>query len=144
MNTNNPYNLERFLEAQGDIYERVLDELRRGQKSSHWMWFIFPQIRGLGHTETSIFFSISSLQEARAYLEHPVLGPRLFHCCELLLQVEGKFASQIFSSPDDLKLRSSMTLFGQASEENALFKEVLRRYFDGSSDPRTLEMLRMK
>jgi uncharacterized protein (DUF1810 family) len=139
-----PYNLDRFLEAQSGIYERVLDELRRGQKSSHWMWFIFPQIRGLGHTETSIFFAISSLPEAKAYLEHPVLGPRLRECCDLVMRIEGRSASQIFGSPDDLKLRASMTLFAQAFEENTMFKKVLQHYFDGRFDPRTLELLGIK
>jgi uncharacterized protein (DUF1810 family) len=137
-----PYNLDRFLEAQSGIYERVLDELRRGQKSSHWMWFIFPQMRGLGRTETSVFFSISSLAEAKAYLEHPVLGPRLRECCELLLQLEGKSASQIFGSPDDLKLRSSMTLFAAIDFESAVFQSVLNQYFEGKPDPRALELLR--
>jgi len=144
MKMRDPYNLDRFLEAQSGVYDRVLEELRRGQKSSHWMWFIFPQIRGLGHTETSIFFAISSLPEAKAYLEHPVLGPRLRECCELLLQLEGKSASQIFGSPDDLKLRSSMTLFAQADAQSALFQSVLTRYFEGVADPRTLELLKVE
>lgn len=144
MNSSDPYNLNRFLDAQNGIYERVTSELRAGQKSSHWMWFIFPQIRGLGHTETSIFFAISSFQEAEAYLEHPMLGPRLRECCELLMQIEGRSISQIFGSPDDLKLRSSMTLFAQTSGQNALFKDVLQRYFDGRVDPRTLELLGAK
>ena len=119
----------------------MTNELRAGQKSSHWMWFIFPQIRGLGHTETSIFFAISSLQEAEAYFKHPVLGPRLRECCDLVLQIDGKSAGQIFGSPDDLKLRSSMTLFAHATEQNAPFKDVLQRYFEGNFDPRTLELL---
>jgi uncharacterized protein (DUF1810 family) len=138
-----PYNLDRFLEAQSGIYERVLDELRRGQKSSHWMWFIFPQIRGLGRTETSVFFAISSLAEARAYLEHPVLGPRLRECCELLLQLEGKSASEMFGFPDDLKLRSSMTLFAQVEFESDVFQSVLNQCFEGEPDPRTLELLKL-
>jgi uncharacterized protein (DUF1810 family) len=141
MNISDPFNLKRFLDAQKGIYERVANELRAGQKSSHWMWFIFPQIRGLGHAETSIFFAISSLPEAEAYLEHPVLGPRLRECCELLMQIEGRSASQIFGSPDDLKLRSSMTLFANATEQNASFKDVLQRCFEGQFDQRTLELL---
>jgi uncharacterized protein (DUF1810 family) len=136
-----PFNLERFLEAQKTIYERVTTELRAGQKSSHWMWFIFPQIRGLGHTETSIFFSISSVPEAKAYLNHPVLGPRLRECCELLMQIEGRSASQIFGSPDDLKLRSSMTLFAQVTDRDSIFKRVVKRYFEGQLDQRTLDLL---
>jgi uncharacterized protein (DUF1810 family) len=144
MNSTDPYDLNRFIDAQNGIYERAINELGAGQKSSHWMWFIFPQVRGLGHTETSIFFAISSLQEAKAYLEHPVLGPRLRECCELLMQIDGRSISQIFGSPDDLKLRSSMTLFAQASEQNPLFKDVLQRYFDGRVDPRTLGLLRAR
>jgi len=144
MNNNDPHNLKRFLDAQNGIYDRARDELRSGRKSSHWMWFIFPQFRGLGHTETSIFFAISSLAEANAHVEHPVLGPRLNECSSLLLQVEGKSASQILGSPDDLKLRSSMTLFAQASPQVAVFKNVLDRYFEGKPDPRTLELLGVK
>ena len=141
LNNSDPYHLERFLDAQKGIYERVLEELRRGQKSSHWMWFIFPQVRGLGHTETSIFFAISGLPEAKAYLAHPVLGARLIECCELLLKVESKSASQIFGFPDDLKLKSSMTLFAQADNQGTLFKDVLAQYFEGKPDRRTLELL---
>jgi uncharacterized protein (DUF1810 family) len=136
-----PFNLERFLEAQKTVYERVTTELRAGRKSSHWMWFIFPQIRGLGHTETSIFFSISSVPEAKAYLNHPVLGPRLHECCELLMQIEGRSASQIFGSPDDLKLRSSMTLFAHVTDCDSIFKRVVKRYFEGQLDQRTLDLL---
>lgn len=141
MNKENPYNLDRFLDAQSGIYDRVAKELRAGQKTSHWMWFIFPQVRGLGHRETSIFFAISSLDEAVAYLQHPVLGSRLRECCHLLLQVEGKSANQIFGFPDDLKLKSSMTLFAQADTHSTLFQSVLGRYFEGNPDPRTLDLL---
>jgi uncharacterized protein (DUF1810 family) len=144
MNREDPYNLDRFLDAQSGIYELVANELRAGQKTSHWMWFIFPQVRGLGHTETSIFFAISSLDEASAYLAHPVLGPRLIECCELLLQVEGRSANQIFGFPDDLKLKSSMTLFAQAAGQDTLFQSVLNRYFEGNPDPRTLELLKLR
>jgi uncharacterized protein (DUF1810 family) len=136
------FDLNRFLEAQSGIYERVLEELRRGQKVGHWMWFIFPQVRGLGRTETSIFFSISSLDEARAYLQHAVLGTRLLECCDLLMQIEGKSASQIFGVPDDLKLKSSMTLYALAEARNIQFQSVLDHYFQGEPDSRTLELLR--
>ncbi|WP_263376167.1 DUF1810 domain-containing protein [Granulicella aggregans] len=144
MADDDPYKLKRFLDAQKGIYERVTSELRAGRKASHWMWFIFPQIRGLGHTETSILFAIASLPEAEAYLSHPVLGPRLHQCCELLMQIDGRSASQIFGSPDDLKLRSSMTLFAQADSKSALFQSVLNRYFQGTPDQRTLELLEAK
>lgn len=144
MNNSDPFHLERFLEAQNETYERVLEELRHGRKTSHWMWFIFPQIRGLGHTETSIFFAISSLGEARAYLEHPTLGPRLKECSGLLLQTDGKSASQIMGSPDDLKLMSSMTLFAEADTQDAPFQSVLDKYFEGKFDSRTLELLGIK
>ena len=110
-----PYNLERFVSAQEPIYRQVLSELRSGMKTSHWMWFIFPQIRGLGRSPVSIEYAISSREEAAAYLQHRVLGPRLKECTRLVLHVTGRSAEEIFGSPDDMKFRSSMTLFAQAS-----------------------------
>jgi uncharacterized protein (DUF1810 family) len=138
---NGPFRLERFLEAQKPVYAEVLDELRAGRKSSHWMWFIFPQIQGLGHSSTARYYAIGSLAEAAAYLAHPVLGPRLRECTRLANAVEGRSASRIFGFPDDLKFRSSMTLFARASQDNAEFLEALEKYFGGEPDPATLSRL---
>jgi len=136
-----PYNLERFLEAQNPIYEKVRSELRDGHKTSHWMWFVFPQIAGLGHSRLSEKFAISSLEEARAYLQHPVLGARLVACTELVLNTAGRTAEQIFGYPDDLKFRSSMTLFARAATDDPVFENAVRKYFGGEYDPLTLERL---
>lgn len=136
-----PFNLNRFLKAQEGVYQSVLSELKRGRKSSHWMWFIFPQMAGLGHSETSAFFGITGLEETVAYLQHPILGERLRTCCEILLSGHDKSASDIFGYPDDLKLRSSMTLFAKVSKSDSPFARVLSRYFDGKPDERTLELL---
>jgi len=136
-----PYNLQRFVEAQELIYARVLAELRAGNKRSHWMWFVFPQIAGLGHSETARRFAISSRAEAAAYLEHPILGSRLRECCRLATTVEGRSARQIFGSPDDLKFRSSLTLFAEAASDNAIFKTALQKYFGGEPDSLTLDKL---
>ena len=136
-----PYNLERFIEAQAPIYNRVLSELRAGMKTSHWMWFIFPQIRGLGQSPISVEYSISSREEARAYLEHPIPGPRLKECTGLVLRAEGRSIEKIFGSPDDLKFRSSMTLFSQVSQDDDVFTRALQKYFDGTPDRLTLERL---
>jgi len=133
--------LSRFLFAQEDVYDMALSELRRGRKETHWMWFIFPQIAGLGHSAMARRYAIRDIEEARAYLEHPVLGPRLVDCCQALLSLQGKTASQIFGDPDDLKLRSSMTLFALAGGPGSLFEEVLARYFGGGKDRLTLELL---
>jgi uncharacterized protein (DUF1810 family) len=131
--------LERFLDAQdsGRVYERALAELREGRKTSHWMWFVFPQIAGLGQSEMSRRYAIDSLDEARAYLDHPVLGPRLLECCEALLSHHGMSAEQILGGIDAIKLRSSMTLFARASPETQTFQQVLDRYFDGEADVAT-------
>jgi uncharacterized protein (DUF1810 family) len=141
-----PFELERFTRAQEGIFERALGELKTGQKRSHWMWFIFPQIAGLGQSSTSRRYAIRTLEEARRYLSHPVLGRRLRDCCESLLAVEGRSVSQIFGFPDDLKLKSSMTLFARASAESgdspSLFDRVLERFFGGERDGKTLEILR--
>jgi uncharacterized protein (DUF1810 family) len=136
-----PYNLDRFVEAQRGVYEQACAELRRGRKTGHWMWFIFPQIAGLGFSATSQHYAIQSLDETRAYLQHPTLGPRLREISEILLSINSKTAHDIFGSPDDMKLRSSMTLFAHATENNAVFLEVLRKYFNGVKDPKTVKLL---
>jgi uncharacterized protein (DUF1810 family) len=136
-----PYDLNRFVSAQEGVFEVALAELRRGQKRSHWMWFIFPQIAGLGSSSTSRKYAVKSLDEARAYLAHPVLGPRLLHCCQAILSVQGKSAAEIMGNPDDLKLRSSMTLFSMTKGPHPEFRQVIDRYFEGQMDPRTLDLL---
>jgi uncharacterized protein (DUF1810 family) len=141
---NDPFHLERFVEAQNPVYERVRAELRNGRKATHWMWFIFPQLRGLGRSSTAIEFGISSRQEAEAYLKHPVLGPRLIECTGLVNLVENRSISQIFSSPDDLKFRSSMSLFSSVAPQDSVFQafeDALEKYFGGVPDPLTLELL---
>jgi uncharacterized protein (DUF1810 family) len=136
-----PYNLQRFVNAQSRIYDQVCAELRAGRKKTHWIWFIFPQIKGLGHSEMASRFAISSLEEAQAYLEHPILGPRLRQCTELVNLVERRSIDLIFGYPDDLKFRSSMTLFAQAAGGNQVFTEALQKYFNGEPDSSTLERL---
>ena len=137
-----PFNLERFVEAQADVFPQVLAELGAGEKRSHWIWFIFPQMKGLGHSSLAEFYGIVSLAEAKAYARHPLLGPRLVECTRLVNQVEGRTIQEIFGYPDDLKFRSSMTLFARAAEECAEFNDALKKYFDGESDPLTAAMLR--
>lgn len=136
-----PFDLARFVEAQGPVIDTVRAELRRGAKQTHWMWFVFPQIAGLGRSATAARFAIHGLEEARAYLAHPVLGPRLRDCTALVNAVEGRSAHQIFGSPDDLKFHSSMTLFAQAADDPAPFRTALTRYFAGEPDPATLRLL---
>lgn len=136
-----PYDLDRFVTAQDRDYETVLGELRRGRKSSHWIWFIFPQIAGLGPSEMSRHFAIGSLDEARAYLAHPVLGARMRECARLILAIEGRTAEEILGSVDAMKLRSSMTLFHRAAPDEPKFGLVLDRYFDGAEDEATLARL---
>ena len=136
-----PYDLDRFVTAQDRDYETVLGELRRGRKSSHWIWFIFPQIAGLGYSSMSRHFAIGSLDEARAYLAHPVLGPRLRECAWLVLAVEGRSADEILGSIDAMKLRSSMTLFHRAAPGEPEFALVLDRYYDGVADQATDQLL---
>jgi uncharacterized protein (DUF1810 family) len=138
---NDPFDLERFVNAQGPVYGRVCGELRNGWKSSHWMWFIFPQLRGLGSSATAERFGISSRAEAEAYLAHPILGPRLRECTRLVHQIEGRSVEQIFGYPDDLKFRSSMTLFANVTSDNLVFINTLKKYFAGEHDSRTLKML---
>ena len=135
------YNLHRFLDAQERVYDTILNELRAGRKSSHWIWFIFPQIAGLGHSSMAQRFAIGSLDEAKAYLQHPVLGTRLRECTQLVLDVDGRSAEEIFGYPDHLKFRSCMTLFLTAATDNALFKNALLKYFDGKPDQLTLDLL---
>lgn len=136
-----PFDLQRFVNAQAGVYDTVLDELRAGRKRSHWIWFIFPQIAGLGSSPTAARYAISSLDEARAYLQHGVLGPRLHECTQLVNAVQDRSIGEIFGSPDDMKVRSSMTLFGRATEDNSNFVELLARYYDGEEDPMTLDRL---
>jgi uncharacterized protein (DUF1810 family) len=136
-----PYDLNRFLEAQEDDYARALAEIRNGRKRSHWMWYIFPQFDGLGHSSMSKRYSIKSVAEAEAYLRHPTLGPRLVECCEAALSVEGRSAHEIFGSPDDFKLRSCATLFAQVSPPGSLFHRLLDKYFEGGRDDRTLRLI---
>jgi uncharacterized protein (DUF1810 family) len=135
------YDLDRFVEAQAHCYEQVTRELREGRKRSHWMWFIFPQIAGLGHSEMARRYAISSLAEAADYLEHPVLGPRLRECTRLVNAVEGRSIDQILGYPDDLKFRSSITLFAQAGGDDRVFRDALEKYFGGEEDRLTLERL---
>ena len=130
---------EHFVTAQDRVYAEVLAELRAGQKSSHWMWFIFPQLTALGRSETARRFGIADLDEARAYLMHPVLGPRLVECTEIVNAVSGRTAHEIFHSPDDLKFRSSMTLFGRAAEDATPFRRALDKYYGGVEDPLTVD-----
>jgi uncharacterized protein (DUF1810 family) len=139
---NDPFNLERFVHAQDPVLEEVCSELRRGEKAGHWMWFVFPQIKGLGHSETTRFYAISSRNEAEAYLSHPVLGPRLRECTRRVIEVEGRSIAEIFRYPDNLKFMSSMTLFAHIAAENQLFHDALNKYFGGQFDDRTLQLLR--
>jgi uncharacterized protein (DUF1810 family) len=136
-----PYNLERFVIVQDRVFKQVLSELQSGTKMGHWMWFIFPQIRGLGRSPISMEYAISSRDEAQTYLEHPILGSRLKQCTQLVLEVEGRSATDIFDSPDDLKFRSSMTLFAQVSPADDIFERALKKYFDGVPDRLTLDRL---
>lgn len=138
-----PFDLNRFTDAQEPVYDSILGELQNGQKRTHWMWFVFPQIDGLGHSPTAQFYAIKSIEEARAYLKHPVLGPRLKECAEAILLVEGRSASAVFGYPDDLKLRSSMTLFAFIAEDpaNSVFTRVLNRYYGGEQDHATLQII---
>jgi uncharacterized protein (DUF1810 family) len=136
-----PYHLERFVDAQDGVFNRAVAELQRGGKTTHWMWFIFPQIRGLGHSEMAQRYAISSLAEAKAYLDHPVLGARLEECTRLVCAVNGRSAAQIFGAPDDMKFRSSMTLFAHAAPGQAIFRDALDQYFGGAEDDLTVARL---
>jgi uncharacterized protein (DUF1810 family) len=136
-----PFDLQRFVDAQDRVYAQVLDELRAGCKRSHWIWFVFPQISGLGSSAMAARYAISSVDEARAYLRHDVLGPRLRECTRLVNAVQDRSIGEIFGSPDDMKVRSSMTLFARATTDNGDFVALLARYYDGVQDPLTLRRL---
>ena len=136
-----PYDLNRFLSAQASVTEKVRSELRAGEKRGHWMWFVFPQIAGLGHSDMTRRYAIASLDEARAYGAHEILGPRLIECVALVVAVEGRSIGEIFGSPDDLKFHSSMTLFVRAALEEPVFREALQKYFGGEEDAATVERI---
>jgi uncharacterized protein (DUF1810 family) len=136
-----PFDLDRFVQAQEPVLADVRRELGEGRKRTHWMWFVFPQIAGLGHSAMAQRYAIASLAEARAYLRHPVLGPRLTQCTGLVNRVQGRSIHQILGSPDDLKFHSSMTLFAMAEPGEAAFRQALEKYFDGVPDARTVEAL---
>ena len=140
--TPDPPNLRRFVDAQDGSYEAAISEIRRGQKRSHWMWFIFPQYVGLGTSATSQHYAVKSAAEAVAYLNDPVLGMRLVECADAVLRIEGRSAQQIFGSPDDMKLKSSATLFAHVSPPGSVFERVLDKYFRGEHDGKTLRLLR--
>ena len=135
------YNLNRFVEAQMVTYEGAMLELARGRKKSHWIWYIFPQIEGLGRSDRAKLYSIKSLEEGRAYLEHPVLGPRITHACEVLLNLKDKSMVEVMGFPDNLKLLSSMTLFEAVSDANSIFTEIIEVYFDDERDKSSLEII---
>lgn len=136
-----PFDLQRFVTAQDPVYDTVIGELRAGRKQSHWIWFIFPQVRGLGRSPTAQHYAIASRDEAVAYLGHDVLGPRLRECTRLVLEIEGCSAREVFGSPDDLKLRSSMTLFARCTDDNADFVGVLEKFYGGQEDDATVSRL---
>ena len=137
-----PYNLRRFVDAQEPVYDQARAELRAGRKHGHWMWFVFPQLAGLGVSPMAMRYAISSLAEAAAYLDHSVLGPRLRECARMVIAIEGHPIEDIFGYPDDLKFRSSMTLFARAAPDSKLFAEAIHRYFPDGFDPLTIERLR--
>jgi uncharacterized protein (DUF1810 family) len=136
-----PHDLRRFIQAQEDVYEQALSEIRAGRKRSHWMWYIFPQYAGLGFSSTSQHYAIRSLDEAKAYLAHPILGSRLIECAEVMLAVEGRSAHDVFGSPDDLKLKSCATLFAEVSPPGSVFELVLKVHYQGERDEKTLGLL---
>ena len=136
-----PYLLRRFVEAQKNDYEEALFEIKSGRKRSHWMWYVFPQFAGLGFSSTSQHYAIKNLDEAKAYLAHPLLGPRLAECVDALLAIEGRSAHEIFGSPDDMKLRSCATLFACVSPAGSQFEKLLDKYFQGIRDEKTLQLL---
>jgi uncharacterized protein (DUF1810 family) len=136
-----PHGLRRFLEAQGGCYDDALAELRAGRKRTHWMWFVFPQVEGLGYSATARHYAIRSLDEARAYLAHPVLGERLRECSAIVAEIPGRNALEVFGSPDDLKLRSSMTLFEHVAGGGTVFSRVIEQFYGGERDARTLAIL---
>ena len=141
MSDDDPYQLSRFVAAQREIYDVALSEIRGGRKRSHWMWFIFPQIDGLGSSPTARRYAIRSKAEAAAYLRHPLLGPRLTECAQSALSISGRSARDVFGSPDDVKLRSSATLFAAVAPPGSVFERLLEHYFNGQPDPRTLDLV---
>ena len=141
MTDSDRHNLKRFLGAQATIYEKVLTELSAGRKTSHWMWYIFPQYRGLGFSMMAQKYAIQSLDEAREYLAHPVLGDRLLECSATLLNIDGRSAYEILGTPDDLKLRSCATLFAVVSPPNSVFEQLLHKFYNGDRDSKTLQLL---
>lgn len=140
---NDPYDLERFIQAQALDFAIASAEINSGRKKSHWMWYIFPQLIGLGFSATSQRYAIRSAAEAKAYLNHPVLGPRLMQCMEALLTIDGRSAHEILGSPDDMKLRSCATLFASITHKGSVFERLLEKYFHGEQDPKTLDLLKM-
>jgi uncharacterized protein (DUF1810 family) len=141
VDSTDPYNLKRFVEAQEKIYPQALAEIRNGSKESHWMWFIFPQFQGLGFSSTSMRYAIKSLAEAKAFLAHPILGPRLVECAEAALGVEGRSANEIFDSPDDMKLKSCATLFASVTPAGSVFHRLIEKFFEDKRDQKTLRLL---
>lgn len=138
---NDPFDLDRFLKAQADDYEDALAEIKAGQKRTHWMWYIFPQLNGLGFSSMSKRYSIKSIEEAKAYLHHPILGSRLLECAQAVVDVEGRSIAAIFGSPDDQKLRSCATLFASVSPSDSVFERILEKYYHGERDDQTLQLL---
>jgi uncharacterized protein (DUF1810 family) len=136
-----PYDLNRFVRAQEHDYERALSEIKSGRKRTHWMWYIFPQIDGLGFSSTAKHYAIKSLTEAKAYLEHPTLGPRLLACAEAVVRIEDRSATEIFGTPDDMKLRSCATLFARVAPRDSVFERLLTKYYRGERDGKTLQIL---
>ena len=141
---NDRYDLQRFVDAQAGVYQQACAELRAGRKQSHWMWFVFPQIRGLGSSPMAMRYAISGMEEARAYLGHVVLGPRLRECSRIVVEAQGRTVGEIFGYPDDLKFHSSVTLFAAASAEESVFAQALERFFAGERDAATLDRLDWK
>jgi uncharacterized protein (DUF1810 family) len=136
-----PHNLSRFVQAQEEDYQQALSEIKSGKKRTHWMWYIFPQIDGLASSSTSKYFSIKSIEEAKAYLGHAILGPRLLECAEVVTRIDGRSARDVFGSPDDLKLKSSATLFACVSPPGSVFDRLLRKHYHGERDETTLHLL---
>lgn len=136
-----PYNLTRFLDAQIDVYENVINELLKGYKVGHWMWFVFPQVKGLGFSSTSLLYSIRSKEEAVCYFKHPLLGKRLTECTRMVVDINGKSSKDIFGHIDTLKFKSSMTLFDAVQSESAIFRDALEKYYNGAPDAFTIEFL---
>ena len=140
---NNFQNLDRFIKAQEKVYQQVITELRNSCKTSHWMWYIFPQLEKLGRSSTALFYGIKNLEETQAYLEHPILGTRLKECCQILVEIEETSVDRIFGSPDNKKLQSSMTLFNAVSDSDSIFEQVLTKFFDDQKDDKTLSLIDM-